>query len=900
MANKLETFFIFNAETGNKQVDLTRKNLLALNHELNNLGTNFAFSKTIGNDFALAEKSVNAFDLKSKTAFGNISGYAIGVSAAIGGIATAFSFAIDKTIEQQRANRLLASSATEAGKAFDVLAEKNRNVAKVFGLSDVAAASVTARIQQLATNAGNPAQFDTVYKRLADLSAAKGIDSNQLSDLVGTILSGQDEGLNRLGLGDPSKLQAAYAKEIGKTVDQLTQFEKIQAAVNAVVEKGAIFDGTAQARMASLEGQAAKTSAVFSNLTTDISSAATNNLFFQNSVDLITQSLGAMSFKIDEIKKKLREGFTPEQIAREEANSVGNQLLSGVSSFGNAFLGLPVLGYDFFTGNENTLENYTGGINPRTQREIFVRQRAAQISNQQRLDEAQEKDALEQQSKAQTRTLADSFNSRIDAFVKPASDGVEKSRRLLDDLNQIQKDFVESFNKLGNFSVIENASGIDLASQINNLVATKLGALDKAGIQEKIDIAARKFYTDDAKYEIGKFLENPNRADAKQNLEVLSSIKNYLSEDTFNELSNKLNKYLTEDFEKSEKKIKELEKTHNDLFSTLAKNIAPNNPFVAVFAETRAEAEKLKESIKGMPPELQAAAVKMQGVIDSSKLFSARIDNKFNVFDLEETAERFRKLEKPTLEIFESNFKNFVEKKAEEIKTVFNEIRNENGKLLGISQSQNNPFIQYNQISGKLGGFTQNDIRENVLTAFDRLANGSTLRRERDFRDLSDSEKRDLIEQFRLTSDDQLNVQGRLQKRLDEASLQFGSPEQQAIADAKALGFASGLNPNDVTAQQREQIAQLAEREAARRREYENAAISLYSSIASYSSATASNTAALLQVAGEKGLDGVNQAIEITVIGDRVKAVTGRAGTQEDVRRTYFEDSGLGLEFGNF
>ena len=99
---------------------------------------------------------------------------------------------------------------------------------------------MTARITQLATNSGRTNDIEKLQKGFLDLSSARGIGVADLDNLIGTILSGQDEGLNRLGLSDPSKLQATYAASIGKTADQLSQMEKTQAAVNAVMEKAAI------------------------------------------------------------------------------------------------------------------------------------------------------------------------------------------------------------------------------------------------------------------------------------------------------------------------------------------------------------------------------------------------------------------------------------------------------------------------------------------------------------------------------------------------------------------------------------------------------------------------------------------------------------------------------------
>ncbi len=234
---------------------------------------------------------------------------ALGVGLGLAGAVALTQTAIDKAVEQAKANRLLASAATEAGLAQGTLAEANKRFAASVGLSDVAAASTTAQIQRLTTNAGRPNDTDKILKSFADLGAARGIGGKDLETLIGTILSGQDEGLNKLGISDPGQLQKEFAKSIGTTTEALTQQQKVLAGLNAVVEKSGIFTGAAEARMNSIEGSVAKTNAAYENLTTGISAAFVQSYEFQSVVAAVSKALGDMNKEVESLADKAEKGI---------------------------------------------------------------------------------------------------------------------------------------------------------------------------------------------------------------------------------------------------------------------------------------------------------------------------------------------------------------------------------------------------------------------------------------------------------------------------------------------------------------------------------------------------------------------------------------------------------------
>lgn len=302
---------------------------------------------------------------------------------------------VEKSLEAADANRKLAASATEAGKAYNELSESNKKFAHDAGLADTAAASITARIQQLANATGKPQDLEKLQKGFLDLAGAKGIKNDELDSLIGTILSGQDEGLNRLGLSDPSKLQAAYAASIHKTVDALTNQEKTQAAVNAVMEKAAVFAGANEEKMKSLTGQIETSRATFNNLETQIGRNITESLLFRDAVNLLGESLKGVSLNVDDVQAKLAKGLKPKEIAEEMANSFGGQLTIAFQNTTGAAYAAPLYIYDVFTkGFDEAMRNYIETSTGASKR--YIDSQTKLIENEQKLIEKQAKDALDQ------------------------------------------------------------------------------------------------------------------------------------------------------------------------------------------------------------------------------------------------------------------------------------------------------------------------------------------------------------------------------------------------------------------------------------------------------------------------------------------------------------------------
>lgn len=345
--------------------------------------------------------------------------------------------AIQNTVEQARAQRLLAASATEAGLAQGTLAQKNREFAESVGLSTRAAAETTAQITRLATNTGNVQQLDRLLKAFADLGAARGIAGNDLNSLIGTILSGQDEGLNRLGIADPGQLYRAYAEGVGKTVEQLTQAEKVQAAVNAVLEKSAIFTGAAEARMNSLEGQAAKSTAAWENFTDALSATFTTSGPVTDFLNEASRLLGNLKIDLEDVNRQLAEGKTPREIAEGRRPTPG--FTDYLSAFSLGGYGLPgVLGSTGLFG-----QGYKDAISPEKNRQRRVAEDEARIRATQLDNEKQGLAAQEQYVANYYKRAGDNFKSYSDNI----SQLVEADRKRTIEAEQAKQKAAEDTRK---------------------------------------------------------------------------------------------------------------------------------------------------------------------------------------------------------------------------------------------------------------------------------------------------------------------------------------------------------------------------------------------------------------------------------------------------------------------
>jgi hypothetical protein len=188
------------------------------------------------------------------------------VTAAIGaGIATITYNSIEASNAGANAQRILRSEAQSTGVSFEYAERNALQFAKSLAINETQGERTTGQFLRLAKAAGELPNFEKHLVNLENLTAAYSLTAEEITNLTQQLLSGQDEALNRLGLADPSGLYKKYADAVNKTVESLTDEEKVRARLLAVSQKGEEFAGAAEARLVSQQGLWAELSASIAN-----------------------------------------------------------------------------------------------------------------------------------------------------------------------------------------------------------------------------------------------------------------------------------------------------------------------------------------------------------------------------------------------------------------------------------------------------------------------------------------------------------------------------------------------------------------------------------------------------------------------------------------------------------
>lgn len=477
------------------------------------------------------------------------------------------------------------------------------------------------------------------------------------------------------------------------------------------------------------------------------------------------------------------------------------------------------------------------------------------------------------------------------------------------------------FNKqhLAQKQAVKDLRNAEIEQKFGRSFASELTNLDDEGLKRRQATSRRIFSlsptAETAEKEKGIILaindELARRAETRTKQADDSFNRRNENFKTFEQSSIEFEKKSQIEIEKGIEKVKELGKTYNSVFQNLSLKSNSNNPFVQIFAESRSELDKLKDSIKGLPDDLQRAAIASQQAINRNKLFETRLDNDLSAFDLREDAARFRG--QPTslkIDDIDKFFADFIE---DELKRIAK--RNggaglkyntsiANGLFYGITQTTGDPLKNFNSniFAGKDGkyytnGFSQNT--ENPLIGYSsnifsdkngkQFTNGFS-QYQRSFADLTESEKLQFFNKSQSQGLDE-SLNSRLTKQLSIIYSDAFSAQENSIADKKFIALTSGVDPSRLSGDLQEKAALAREREADRREKYESEALQIQRDDLELQRRIAEGQEKLLKIAETQGLDGLNKYLEITVKGDNIKSVTGSSGTQEDVRSTYFEDA---------
>lgn len=371
--------------------------------------------------------------------------------------------------------------------------------------------------------------------------------------------------------------------------------------------------------------------------------------------------------------------------------------------------------------------------------------------------------------------------------------------------------------------------------------------IEQLAIKEKIRLQ-KKFAADEL-----KSLTPEERNGAKGAILSLRTV------DTINRLEIesevlrlKAQKQSNEEIEKGKEKVKQLGETYRSVFENLSNKLNSNNPFLNLFSEADKSAKTLRETIKLLSPELQKAALTLEGKLNSNNLFSARLDNKLNVFGLRDEANNFR-----------------------------------------------NPFDGSKQ-KQEQDEFLERFFRNNPNYAFLNNIPANTL-----IKDLPEAERTKILTRFGNSALTETPAD-RLNKRLEEQqNLIFGdfrnrlTPDQQSIADKKFISLTSGVNPLELSNANREAAAIVREREALRQEQNEQKARQQRDALIETNKQIAENGKKLLAIAEKEGLQGIEKLlkVEITDNSNGRAKITDRAATPQSVEQLYNQDTENSFQF---
>jgi len=465
---------------------------------------------------------------------------------------------------------------------------------------------------------------------------------------------------------------------------------------------------------------------------------------------------------------------------------------------------------------------------------------------------------------------------------------------LLKDINKEQQQTIKAISR-----------DIDSSKPIADLMALKARAENDIGSPQQISAlqdrrsSIQSEITDDPA-KLAKEL-------AKIDDEIAASLERR------SDLMLKIDDAIKESVEKGKEKVKELGKVWRSTFEDLSIKFAGDNPIAKVFAESDKALRELKTNIAGLPADLQKVAVKMQQAINARQLFSARAETTFDALDFRQKAQDLRDFKEPvpTAEMFEKALAQFGAKFA---KPIYDEVKL--GNTSSFSMREKNPFLVDDKVTQNFGkgatALIARDIRENMFALYHAIgtpkasdltfpdgvtsrtfATGGTIRQDRTFDDLSETEKRAFYDRFKQTDPSAFKAQERFDLNL-RAGSQLGpqDAEQQAIIDRRIASLGGSIGPENLRPDQREGLALVNERLAVDQERKWKEAQDARIKMRDYLGILAGHSESLQKKAESGGLSAVKA--EITVKNESDSDLDVRTPNQESTNN-YFNP---GLGFG--
>jgi len=159
-------------------------------------------------------------------------------------------------LEEDKAVRKLEGAAKLTGTALSQLQEISSNIKVSFELTTSQANNFVVAANKLAQAAGEQERTEELLRRLFDLAAGQGLNATEALLRFEQAIKGIDEGTEALFSGkNPIDLYREFGDEIGVSATKMTDMQKKQAILNAVMRDGAKLQGSYTEFLKSAAGQ---------------------------------------------------------------------------------------------------------------------------------------------------------------------------------------------------------------------------------------------------------------------------------------------------------------------------------------------------------------------------------------------------------------------------------------------------------------------------------------------------------------------------------------------------------------------------------------------------------------------------------------------------------------------
>ncbi len=560
-------------------------------------------------------------DVFAEVGLGGLSG-ALGPVAAIGAAGIAVKkgidlaqVAIERASEQARANRVLASSAAEASISIEKLNSENKKFADLAALSEVKATSTVARITQLATLTQDPNRISKLVKGFADLGAARGLDATGIETVVQQIITGQDEGYKKLLLPNPSQLQAKFGRENNRSVASLTAVEKAKIFQAEFLKKAELFNGAAEARLASVDGRAAKLEASFENLANILSTRFANSYETIKFVEALTGAFSSLNSEVDDLASKLERGINIDDAIKSKSSQ--NPLLRGGQIIANTAGALVASPLDFLFG---------GALNQLSGKNITARpfgQGTQQTYN----------DLYASTSGANEGLREDFARQQINATVlqREQNRRIENERRIAlagerGEEDRLRKRDIES-RRIGNVFSDPRANAAQVIStleEVRRYSGPAKQEIDKSALEAELQ---KRVETRDTGLDRGRNLVDIQKQLREQVTKEFQAQVDVSNLPLFDEEDKK--KFI----ESGEKILEDLAKKARDLVDgvrdSMVESLASKteNPFIKLFSDAENAAESARRKFAQLGPQVADAMAKIAQSEAQSRLAIATFES---------------------------------------------------------------------------------------------------------------------------------------------------------------------------------------------------------------------------------------------------------------------------------